>query len=94
MKQTFICLIEANDPLFIQSDSIKAIFLFLMKYYGYNKKILLKAFGSIETTKDCIELFEAITDEHIIYLDTIKGNLYLDETHTWYVNVNENGDEI
>lgn len=94
MKQTFICLIEATDPLFIQSDSIKAIFLFLMKYHGYNKKILLKAFESIQTTKDCIELFEAITDEHIIYLDIIKGNLYFDETHTWYVNVNENGDEI
>ena len=94
MKQTFIFLIEGYDPLFIQSDSIKAIFLFLMKYHGYNKKILLKAFESIHTTKDCIELFETITNEHIIYLDTIKKNLYLDETHTWYVNVNENGDEI
>ena len=94
MKQTFICLIESNDPLFIQSDSIREIFLYLMKFYGYNKPILLKSFTNIETTKDCIELFEAITDEHIIYLDTIKGNLYLDETHTWYVNVNKNGDEI
>ena len=49
---------------------------------------------NFQIKKDCIELFEAITDEHIVYLDIIKGNLYFDETHTWYVNVNEKGDEI
>ena len=97
MKNYFIVILEGCEPLFINAPNIKSIFLFLMKWHGYSKKILLKTFDNLNRLNDFVELFEEITDEHIIYIDTIskyRNNSYLNETHTWYVNIDEDGDDI